>query len=192
MAAPTLNEFRPAFAGLFAKTGDAVLNRQKQAVPLMKEQAPAGQAFGLGISIPLNATNVGILMLDLLDGSPLQEIAERLPQLWKAAYTQKAGPVCPISGAATVGDLFVALLDRPAVRDRLRLVEIEKETLTVSAAWKGDQRPSVFHPYRTPEDWKRAVLEARRKAVHTVEVPAVVFAGVAELMLRYTLPQGEG
>lgn len=192
MAAPTFNDFRPAFAALFAKSGDAVLNRQKKAVRLMKEEAPVDQAFGLGVGIPLNSTNVGILLLDLLDGPQLRHIPDRLPRLWRSAYANKAGSVCPISSARTVGQLFIALLDRPAVRDRLRRVEIEQETATVRAVWKGDQHSSEFHPYLTHEDWKNAVRIARRQATHTVEIPATAFSGVADLMLKYTLPHGAG
>jgi hypothetical protein len=176
----TLNTIRPALARLWGTTPDAIGNRVKKNYPLLREAS--GNAFRPGVAIPANSTVAAIVMLDWFDGGKLEEIGTRVPRLWNAKYTEAAGPTCPVSGASSLGQALVRLLDWDEVTDRLHRLELERETATTTLVWRGKVRPSVFHPFDTPQEWKRAVMAARRGVVHTVEVPGELFAQVAELI----------
>jgi hypothetical protein len=181
-----LTEFRDQIASVMGTTPDAILNRQKKVHALMRQEAPAENDFGVGRPIQATPLNAAIVLLTVLDDAPMTEISERTESFWRAAYSRKAGPVCPLTGATTLGEAVVALIEQPLIQKRLDRIELEQETRTATLVWRGKEyRPSVFHIYRTPQDWKRAVLKARASGpIHTATIAGTVFAKVAALIER--------
>lgn len=179
----TLTAISPALSELWELAPTAIENRIKRYPALLR--AASGNNIRHGVPIPANPETVAVLLLDWLDGAKLENLGQRLPILWNARYTQKAGPVCPVTGATLLGEALIRVIEWDEVTERLDRFELERETLTGSFVWRGKQQPSVFHPHSTPEDWKRAVNEARRSRVHTATLGREGFEEIAALIERH-------
>jgi len=182
----TLTSIHSALSQLWELPPTAIENRIKRYSALLR--AASGSDIRSGVPIPATVETVAVITLDWLDGAPLENLGRRLPTLWDARYTQKAGSVCPVTGALILGQALIRVIDWDEVTKRLDRFELERETMTASLVWCGKQRPSVFHPYPTPQDWKRAVTEARRRQVHTATLGREGFEGIAALLAKHRNP----
>jgi hypothetical protein len=78
--------------------------------------------------------------LCVLDGAPLDQIAERTPKLWRARFCGAGGEIkrgerCPRSDASTAGECLVALIERPELRAQLHRIDLQHEILTLDFIW---------------------------------------------------------
>jgi hypothetical protein len=181
-----LSDLRRQLAPLLATSDEALRARMKSVHRLLRENAqPGDKDFGRGSYAPANSRNAMFLALAATLGGPPRTAGKRVERLWKARFqpwvTRPNNKVCPTSGAGTLGQALVALVEQEAVRAQLKLVEFAYNYEIVSLEWR-DGSVSSFHPH-TQRGWqarKEAVEEAGFARVG--RLPAATFEKIARLL----------
>ncbi len=197
---PQLTQFRDALAPLMVTTPDAILNRQKRLHALMRAEAPDA-AFRTGVPVEATPMNAAMVLLVVLDNGNIAEIPERIDRLWRAHISRR--DKCPVTKVRTIGQALTALIEQPKLRAKLQMIELARETDTISLVWHPPkshrpaprkQKPegfpsSVFYPDASAVEWARRVrhIQATRP-VHLARLDGSIFARIADLIAEHRKP----
>ena len=184
---PSLTNLTPELATLLDAPVDMLNFRRQRVHCLMQSEAPRGTKFGTGHPVEANPTNVAAVIMAALDSARADEITARAQRFWRAAFAERA--VCPVTGARTAGAAVTKLIENASLRAKIDFIELDRATCTVSLAWQGNEqrRASIFHPYRTAEDWKKAEQRARQSGPITLaRLAGDALNDVADALERFT------
>jgi hypothetical protein len=153
-----MTDLRRELSPILDTTDAALLARQKTVVPLMRAEAKPADAFRINQQPPATTQNAAFLVLTAMVGGPPKTAGMRVERMWRARY-ETAGQACRVTGATTLGELLVRLIEWDETRDRLDYVEYVPEYQSATAVWRGRAGVSVFHPH-TSDEWQEKVQHA--------------------------------